>query len=53
MKDFGLEKVAKDFLEFLKMESAKQEDEVTSDQTFKQFADVTKSSCQNHWTKCL
>lgn len=53
MKDFGLEKVAKDFLEFLKIESDRLENEVTSSQLFGQFADVTRNSCQNYWAKCV
>lgn len=53
MKDFGLEQVAKDFLEFLQKESERLEDEVVSDQPFRQFAGVTRSSCQNYWAKCL
>ena len=53
MKDFGLENVAKDFLGFLKSESSKHEDEIINDQTFRQFADVTRSSCENYWIHCL
>ena len=53
MKNFGLEKPARDFLEFLKMESNELEDRIISGQTFRQFADVTRSSCKNYWTKCL
>ena len=53
MKDFGLESVAKNFLDFLKTESSKRKDEVIDRQTFRQFADITRSSCENYWAKCL
>ena len=53
MKNFGLESVAKNFLDFLKTESTRQEDKVVGRQTFRQFADITKASCKNYWTKCL
>ena len=53
MKDFGSEKAARDFLSFLQLESGRQEDEVVNGQTFRQFADITRSSCENYWAKCL
>ena len=53
MKDFGLEKVACDFLEFLKDESNRQSDEIIQNQVFRQFTDITRKSCKDFWSSCL
>ena len=53
MNDFGLKEIARDFLDFLKIESDRQEDEVVHGEVFRQFSNDTRESCEDYWVHCI
>jgi|GEM_PF-4212413 len=53
LKNFGLIQLAREFLIFLKYESAFDRPDVIGDQTYNPFDRFTISSCDNFWSKAL